>query len=179
MIRNCPTTSQETFNDGYNLEYSCHLEPKPCCVPIESALFACSITAYGDQHSTGSLCCRLTCHKCPVFEIHSAMIVDLVKLITLSLITFSFGIFTCIKVYENISASYHKALDHTLFFLFPGCKRVVEGEGMPMFRHPFEKGNLIIKFNIEFPENNFASEDKLKVQYLICLGIVISHCSVS
>ncbi|XP_071483479.1 dnaJ homolog subfamily A member 2-like [Diadema antillarum] len=44
----------------------------------------------------------------------------------------------------------------------PGCKRVVEGEGMPMYRNPYEKGNLIIKFNIEFPENNFTSEEKLK-----------------
>ncbi|XP_063951808.1 dnaJ homolog subfamily A member 2-like [Lytechinus pictus] len=44
----------------------------------------------------------------------------------------------------------------------PGCKRVVEGEGMPLYRNPFEKGNLIIKFNIEFPQNNFTSEEKLK-----------------
>ena len=40
---------------------------------------------------------------------------------------------------------------------------MVENEGMPIYRHPFEKGHLIIKFNIEFPENNFASEDQLSV----------------
>ncbi|XP_072013309.1 dnaJ homolog subfamily A member 2-like [Amphiura filiformis] len=43
----------------------------------------------------------------------------------------------------------------------PGCRRVVENEGMPIYRHPFDRGHLIIKFNIEFPENNFASEDQL------------------
>ena len=53
--------------------------------------------------------------------------------------------------------------DSILFILFAGCKRVVENEGMPLYRHPFEKGHLIIKFNIEFPENNFASEDQLSV----------------
>ncbi|XP_071784979.1 dnaJ homolog subfamily A member 2-like [Asterias amurensis] len=44
----------------------------------------------------------------------------------------------------------------------PGCKRVVENEGMPFYRNPFTKGNLIMKFNIKFPENNFASSEQLK-----------------
>ena len=50
-----------------------------------------------------------------------------------------------------------------VFFCFPGCRRVVENEGMPMHRNPFERGHLIIKFHIEFPENNFASESQLEV----------------
>ena len=44
-----------------------------------------------------------------------------------------------------------------------GCKRVVENEGMPFYRNPFTKGNLIMKFNVKFPENNFASSEQLKV----------------
>ncbi|CAH0752907.1 unnamed protein product [Bemisia tabaci] len=44
----------------------------------------------------------------------------------------------------------------------PGETRVVVGEGMPQYRNPYEKGNLIISFNVTFPENYFADEAKLK-----------------
>ncbi|XP_038069976.1 dnaJ homolog subfamily A member 2-like [Patiria miniata] len=44
----------------------------------------------------------------------------------------------------------------------PGCKRVVENEGMPHHRNPFTKGSLIMKFNVVFPENNFATPEQLK-----------------
>jgi len=44
----------------------------------------------------------------------------------------------------------------------PGSLRCVEGEGMPIYRNPFEKGNLFIKFEITFPPNNFIDEPKLK-----------------
>ncbi|XP_035679341.1 dnaJ homolog subfamily A member 2-like [Branchiostoma floridae] len=44
----------------------------------------------------------------------------------------------------------------------PGCIRGVVGEGMPIYRNPFEKGNLYIKFDIKFPENNFVDEAKMK-----------------
>ncbi|XP_059524109.1 dnaJ homolog subfamily A member 2 [Myotis yumanensis] len=43
----------------------------------------------------------------------------------------------------------------------PGCVRVVRGEGMPQYRNPFEKGDLYIKFDVQFPENNWVSPDKL------------------
>jgi len=33
----------------------------------------------------------------------------------------------------------------------PGDVRVIEGEGMPQYKRPFEKGNLYIQFTIEFP----------------------------
>ncbi|KAH0519226.1 DnaJ-like protein subfamily A member 2 [Microtus ochrogaster] len=43
----------------------------------------------------------------------------------------------------------------------PGCVRVVRGEGMPQYRNPFEKGDLYIKFDVQFPENNWINPDKL------------------
>ncbi|KAI3405979.1 YDJ1 [Candida oxycetoniae] len=43
----------------------------------------------------------------------------------------------------------------------PGELKIVEGQGMPIYRQS-GRGNLIIKFSIKFPENHFADEDKLK-----------------
>uniref|UniRef100_A0A8C5R103 DnaJ heat shock protein family (Hsp40) member A2 n=1 Tax=Leptobrachium leishanense TaxID=445787 RepID=A0A8C5R103_9ANUR len=43
----------------------------------------------------------------------------------------------------------------------PGSVRVVRGEGMPQYRNPFEKGDLFIKFEVQFPENNWINPDKL------------------
>ena len=40
---------------------------------------------------------------------------------------------------------------------------MVLNEGMPVYRNPFEKGNLIITFDITFPEKKFADEAQLKV----------------
>lgn len=44
----------------------------------------------------------------------------------------------------------------------PGAVKVVTGEGMPMFRNPYERGNLFIKFDVKFPENHFADEATIK-----------------
>lgn len=44
----------------------------------------------------------------------------------------------------------------------PGDLKGIQGEGMPQHKNPFEKGNLYIKFDVTFPENNFANEDQLK-----------------
>ena len=33
-----------------------------------------------------------------------------------------------------------------------GDFRAVHGEGMPQYRNPFEKGRLIISFNVVFPD---------------------------
>lgn len=44
----------------------------------------------------------------------------------------------------------------------PGNVKGVVGEGMPMYRNPFEKGNLYIKFEVQFPENHFIDEESLK-----------------
>jgi len=40
----------------------------------------------------------------------------------------------------------------------------IEGEGMPQFKNPFLKGNLLVKIKVEFPENHFADEKTLKVR---------------
>lgn len=40
---------------------------------------------------------------------------------------------------------------------------MVKGEGMPQYRNPFEKGDLYIKFDVQFPENNWISPEKLNV----------------
>jgi DnaJ family protein A protein 2 len=37
--------------------------------------------------------------------------------------------------------------------LKPGEERTIQGEGMPCFKNPFQKGNLHIKFDIVFPES--------------------------
>lgn len=44
--------------------------------------------------------------------------------------------------------------------------RGIRGEGMPAYRRPHIKGNLYIKFEIEFPENGFLPHDKLEVRVL-------------
>lgn len=44
----------------------------------------------------------------------------------------------------------------------PGDIKGIEGEGMPHYRNPFERGNLYIKFDVTFPENHFTNEIKLK-----------------
>lgn len=41
--------------------------------------------------------------------------------------------------------------------------KCITGEGMPVHKNPFEKGNLIIQFVVKFPDNNFASEEQMKV----------------
>lgn len=45
----------------------------------------------------------------------------------------------------------------------PGGTKVVRGEGMPMHKNIFEKGDLYITFEIAFPENNFANDNQLKL----------------
>jgi len=45
----------------------------------------------------------------------------------------------------------------------PGDMKTVQGEGMPIYKNPFEKGSLYITFDIAFPPNHFVPEDKLKM----------------
>ncbi|KAL3217283.1 hypothetical protein MRX96_032537 [Rhipicephalus microplus] len=44
----------------------------------------------------------------------------------------------------------------------PRSIKGVRGEGMPIYRNPLEKGNLYIKFDVEFPENHFAGREALQ-----------------
>ena len=34
----------------------------------------------------------------------------------------------------------------------------MRGEGFPIYRNPFEKGNLYVRFEVEFPANHWAAE---------------------
>lgn len=45
----------------------------------------------------------------------------------------------------------------------PGDIRGIQGEGMPHYKNPFERGNLYINFEVKMPENYFAPEAKLKL----------------
>jgi DnaJ family protein A protein 2 len=47
--------------------------------------------------------------------------------------------------------------------LAPGSIRAVPNEGMPIYKNPYEKGNLYIKFDIKFPENNSLSNEAISV----------------
>lgn len=44
-----------------------------------------------------------------------------------------------------------------------GSVRMVRGEGMPQYRNPFDKGDLYVKFDVQFPQNNWISPEKLVV----------------
>jgi DnaJ homolog subfamily A member 2 len=46
--------------------------------------------------------------------------------------------------------------------LAPGSIRAIAKEGMPIYKNPFEKGNLYIKFDVVFPEKNSLSEEAIK-----------------
>jgi DnaJ family protein A protein 1 len=43
----------------------------------------------------------------------------------------------------------------------PNGIKCVLNEGMPMYKNPFEKGRLIIHFNVKFPENGQIDVKKL------------------
>lgn len=58
--------------------------------------------------------------------------------------------------------------------------KTVLGEGMPFYRNPFERGNLYIKFEVNFPQNNFVSEPQLKVSEKACARVYHSvHINLS
>ncbi|XP_041055236.1 dnaJ homolog subfamily B member 13 isoform X3 [Carcharodon carcharias] len=48
----------------------------------------------------------------------------------------------------------------------PRYTKVVPGEGMPLSKNPLQKGNLVIQFNIQFPEKLTTSKKKLIIRAL-------------
>ena len=48
-------------------------------------------------------------------------------------------------------------------FLAPGSIRAVEKEGMPIYKNPFEKGNLYVKLDVKFPANYSLNDDIIMV----------------
>jgi len=49
---------------------------------------------------------------------------------------------------------------------------------MPQYRNPFEKGDLYIKFDVQFPENNWISPEKLSVSSFSSVNVVVLFDSV-
>ena len=49
---------------------------------------------------------------------------------------------------------------------------------MPQYRNPFEKGDLYIKFDVQFPENNWISPEKLSVSSFSSINVVVLFDSV-
>lgn len=45
----------------------------------------------------------------------------------------------------------------------PNSIRAIPSEGMPIYKNPFEKGNLYVKFDVKFPDNNALNEESIKV----------------
>jgi DnaJ homolog subfamily A member 2 len=45
--------------------------------------------------------------------------------------------------------------------LSPGTIRAIPSEGMPIYKNPYEKGNLYVKFDVKFPENNTLTEEQI------------------
>lgn len=54
---------------------------------------------------------------------------------------------------------------------------MIAGEGMPRYRNPTQKGNLIIKFEIDFPNKNFLSEAEMKVGIDAFASVLIRNIS--
>ncbi|KAF0530529.1 DnaJ-domain-containing protein [Gigaspora margarita] len=44
----------------------------------------------------------------------------------------------------------------------PGAIKCIANEGMPHYKRPFDKGNLYIKFNVEFPPSFWINPEQLK-----------------
>ena len=51
------------------------------------------------------------------------------------------------------------------YFLCPllGMVKTILEEGFPQYRCPYEKGDLVIKFDVAFPPKNFTDLDHLQV----------------
>ncbi|KXS20433.1 DnaJ-domain-containing protein [Gonapodya prolifera JEL478] len=45
----------------------------------------------------------------------------------------------------------------------PGDVKSINGEGMPVYRNPFQKGNLYVKFEIEFPPHGWFTPERLRL----------------
>lgn len=63
--------------------------------------------------------------------------------------------------FKHVSGDYIKTVIHPGEVISPGVTKVIENQGMPIYRQG-GNGNLFIKFTVKFPENNFADEEKLK-----------------
>jgi len=44
----------------------------------------------------------------------------------------------------------------------PGEIRLIQNEGMPLYKKPYEKGNMYVQFNVEFPKPGYLKPQQLK-----------------
>lgn len=89
--------------------------------------------------------------------------------------------------FKHVSGDYIKFSIIPGEVIAPGASRVIEKQGMPIFRSS-DRGNLFIKFNVKFPDAHFATEDKLKElesilpprnKYTIPKGAEVDECDLS
>lgn len=73
-----------------------------------------------------------------------------------------------------IKSRQEKVSPLSVFFLPPGSVRMVRAEGMPQYRNPFDKGDLYVKFDVQFPQNNWISPEKLVVCGTCCF-VALQH----
>ncbi|CUM53720.1 uncharacterized protein AC631_00740 [Debaryomyces fabryi] len=63
--------------------------------------------------------------------------------------------------FKHVSGDYIKIPITPGEVIAPGVTKVIENQGMPIYRHG-SHGHLFVKFTVKFPKNNFATEEKLK-----------------
>lgn len=63
--------------------------------------------------------------------------------------------------FKHVSGEFLKLTTLPGEVIAPDSTKVISGKGMPIPKHG-GYGNLIVKFTVEFPPNNFTSEEKLK-----------------
>ncbi|VDP95593.1 unnamed protein product, partial [Echinostoma caproni] len=83
---------------------------------------------------------------------------DLIYTLTLTLSEALCGFTRTIDTLDNRTLLLHSKPGE----VFKGSEfRAIEGEGMPKYKSPFEKGRLIVKFQVVFPPNDFLPPAKL------------------
>ncbi|OBA23651.1 DnaJ-domain-containing protein [Metschnikowia bicuspidata var. bicuspidata NRRL YB-4993] len=89
--------------------------------------------------------------------------------------------------FKHISGDYIKFNVLPGEVISPGALRVIEKQGMPVYRSS-DKGHLFIKFSVKFPGSKFASEEKLKqlesilpprTKYTIPAGAGVDECDLT
>ena len=48
-----------------------------------------------------------------------------------------------------------------------GDLKVIENEGMPIYKDPFTKGNLVIIFDVELPNRQWIMNNRVKLEKLL------------
>lgn len=91
-----------------------------------------------------------------------------VNLLACSIISFigtkncSLDLLNTVRVFTYVSGD----VIWVLIFVRPGYVKIVPREGMPISKQQNERGNLVISFNIEFPEHLSPDQKSLIMQAL-------------